>query len=827
GEPGSAPVDENKVCDLLAAGQISVILKEDLDTKTMTVWYDRTGRNSFDESNPSASDIPVKLESIEKLRFLATGDVRPEGSEDYVAADHIRTAPTWEEIILPVSLAVHSLFQDHMVLQRDMDVPIWGRVTPGMEVAVQLDGVLVGPAVADVNGNWLARIGSHAADGGIAHVLQVSSGTQSIQLRDVVFGDVYLASGQSNMEFPMTGFSAGAAVGYSAERASADSFPLIRHVAVSRASAETVQDEPPLRINWTKCSSASLGSFSAVGYFFAKNIYEETGVPVGLLFSAWGGRRIERFLSPSGVEAVPELAGLRQYQEEGGITNVYNIYNAMIASLIPYGLRGVIWYQGESNGNDGNLYRYKMQALARGWRKDWGQGDFSFYYVQLANHGISASWPVLRETQLLALSETNSGMAVTIDIGNDGDIHPLNKSDVGSRLARWALVKDYGREKVFSGPLYRSASIEGSQIRVLFDYADGGLMVGQKESTNDVVTVSGPLENFKVAGADRSFVDADAVIDRDTVLVFADTVPSPKYVRYCFASAPAGANKLYNAAGLPASPFRTDETYVLQAMPSDSAIFGLTPGAVQTITASAQTGKVFDRWIGAASEISNLNGSTTTVTIPSRSLYLMAAYRDESESTYTLTVNEGYGSGTSRADSILNIEAASKEGQKFDHWRGDTQTVVNVAAVSTTLRMPANDVIVTAVYRTIDSVGDGVSDTWRAEYFGGDGSSTDSRSAADADPDGDGMTNEEEFFAGTSPIEEASVLRLGGSFSAEKLNLHFQGVDNRRYRLEKTDALNPVNWEVVLYNMTGNRTGQDLSLDLGDRTGGFYRLLLN
>ena len=813
------------------SGRMSAILKVNMDAGTLSAWYSIGPDASFNESNPTVSDVPVQLSSIDKLRFRATGDIRPSGSDDYAAADNIRTASTWEEISRPVvlPLSVHALFQDNMILQRDLNVPVWGWITPGEEVTVKLDGVSVGTAIADANGRWETRLGPHAHDGGQPHVLEISSGDQAIQFSDVVFGDVYLASGQSNMEVTMSydGYGSGGPItGYSTELLTADSFPLIRQVGVSRDASATPLDEPLLKMNWTKCSQSSLGSFTAVGYFFAKKIYQETGVPVGLLFSAWGGMKIERFISLSGMEQVPELSAMRQQQEDGSVTNLYDLYNAMIAPLMPYGIKGAIWYQGEANGYDGgDIYTFKMQALMRGWRQDWGLGDFPFYYVQLANYQNSLDWPAIREAQTFALSETNSGMAVTIDIGNDTDIHPRNKVDVGDRLARWALAKDYGQDVVYCGPLYRTHMVEDSRIRILFDYADGGLIVGQKESTNEVVEVSGPLQNFQIAGADRNFADADAVIDRDTVLVSAAAVNDPVYVRYCWACAPAGSNKLYNASGLPAVPFRTDQSSVLDVQSGSGSAVGVTVGAQQGVVADAPAaGKVFDRWIGAAAEIADPNALSATVTMPEHSLYMLAAYRDTSDSVYTLTVSNGFGSGTSKAGSILNIEAANVAGQEFDHWTGDTQTVENVSAPLTTLRMPSGNVTVTALFHVIDTVGDGVRDDWRAAYFGGDGTATNSQSSADADPDGDGMTNRQEFHAGTSPLDARSCLLLDGNFAETNALLHFSTVGGHAYRLEKSGTLAPPAWETVCYNMTGDGKQKAVLLALDGNSAGFYRL---
>jgi TusA-related sulfurtransferase len=506
------------------------------------------------------------------------------------------------------------------------------------------------------------------------------------------------------------------------------------------------------------------------------------------------------------------------------------MYNGMIAPLAPYGMRGVIWYQGEANqGQGSNIYQYKMYALMRGWRQKWGRGDFPFYFVQLPSYHYSEGREMIRESQLKALSETNSGMSVAIDIGEYDSNHPSNKFDTGRRLARWTLVKDLHYDLAYSGPLYRNALIEGSQIRVLFDYAEKGLMAAVKNSTNAVVANNNPMQDFEIAGSNKVFVSATATIDRDTVVVSSPGITNPVYVRYCYTGTVFGSNRLFNVDGFPASPFRTDESYKLDVISgSGGTASNLAVGATVSITATnPASGKVFDRWIGAASEINNLNSATATVTMPHRSLYLLATYRDSAAPIYTLTVNNGFGDGTSQVGSILNIEAdAPPTGQRFDHWTGNTQNVVNVHASCTTLRMPASNIAVTAVYSAEDSVGDGVLDSWRALYFGGSGTTTNSDSAANADPDGDGMSNFQEYKAGTSPDDAQSVLRLGSIISGSDMTINFPTVGGRRYRLEMTDSLTTPAWETVLYNIVGDGKQKYNQFDLGAFSKGFCRLRL-
>ena len=603
-------------------------------------------------------------------------------------------------------LFAQGLFQNNMVLQRDMNAPVWGYALPAAVVTLKLDGATVATAVTDSNGKWLARIGSHPNDGGVSHTLEISSpGEISITLTNVVFGDVYIAAGQSNMARTMYNFRTDPII--AAETANAN-FPLIRQVTVSETTSLVPLQDPALAQDWTPCSPSTVGGFSATAFFFAKNMYLQTNVPVGLLFSAWGAKKIERFLAPEGVAAIPELAGEGQYVTTYGVysdvNGFYDLYNAMIAPLIPYGVKGAIWYQGEWNSGDGDLYRLNMRALIAGWRKNWGQGNFPFYFVQLPNYA-DGGYPGIREAQLHTLSETNVGMAVTIDTG-DGQLHPADKPDVGYRLAKWALAKDDGLNFPYSGPLISGVTNEGGQLRISFDHVDGGLMAGYKFTNNPVVSVPGaPLDDFEVAGADKVFVAASAKIVGNTVVVSNAAVSAPVYVRYCYTGWPAGTNHLYNTNGLPASPFRTDEDYPLTVQSGSGSNGALAPGAQQSITANAAPGgMVFDRWIGIAFGIDNVNAASATVTMPRHALYLLASYRTNTTSAYLLTVNQGFGTGTSQPGSSLMIEAQpAAAGYVFDRWMGSTQTVANVFAPVTTLQMPGSNLTVTATYRLLST----------------------------------------------------------------------------------------------------------------------------
>jgi sialate O-acetylesterase len=303
-----------------------------------------------------------------------------------------------------------------------------------------------------------------------------------------------------------------------------------------------------------------VGDFTAVGYFFGRHLHQELDVPIGLIGSNWGGTRIEPWTPPEGFQQVPalkdiadNLASYPAKNDQGQVNHQtpLALYNGMIAPLVPYSIRGALWYQGESNNGEGMLYHEKMKALIGGWRTLWNDPDMPFYFVQLAPYrygGDATRLAGIWEAQQATLSVPHTGMAVTVDIGNVTDIHPRNKQDVGRRLALWALAKDYGRKDlVYSGPLYKSMRVDGDSIRISFDYLGGGLVSRDGK----------PLTHFTIAGADGKFVAAQAEINGDVVVVHADEVKEPKAVRFAWHE--EAEPNLSNKSGLPASPFRTDK----------------------------------------------------------------------------------------------------------------------------------------------------------------------------------------------------------------------------------------------------------------------------
>ena len=451
---------------------------------------------------------------------------------------------------LPAEVELPSIIGNHMVVQRGQEVPIWGWDEPGTKVTVTL-GDATATATADQSGKWLVRLPAMKAGG--PHTLKVS-GSSTVEAKDVLVGEVWLCSGQSNMEWPVSRSQ-------NAEQEIAEgNHPQIRHIKIPHTPTEEPQDRVPSD-GWKPASPKTVGDFTAVGYFFARHLQDELDVPIGLIGSNWGGTRIEPWTPPEGFKQVPalkDLAGnLEKFPEKtkDGKVNHQSplaLYNGMIHPLVPYAIRGALWYQGESNNGEGMLYHEKMKALVSGWREVWDQPDLPFLYVQLApfhyGNRKPTDLPGIWEAQTATLKVPNTGMAVTVDISNVKDIHPTNKQDVGKRLALWALARVYGHEDlVYSGPLYRGMKVEKDAIRIEFDHTGSGLASRDGE----------PLTWFSIAGENGEFVEAEAEIDGETVVVRAEGVEKPVAVRFGW-DQDAEPN-LSNKEGLPASPFRTDK----------------------------------------------------------------------------------------------------------------------------------------------------------------------------------------------------------------------------------------------------------------------------
>ena len=451
---------------------------------------------------------------------------------------------------------------NNMVLQRERAVPIWGWAAPGEKVTVKFKDQ-ERTAVADSQGRWEVRLKSLKASADSADLS--ITGSNQIILTNILVGEVWLCSGQSNMEKPI-GKQGGQkpTKNYQEELKSGDLYPTIRFFKAARVLAPTPTNN--VAGQWSVCSSNSLEAvkFSAVGYFFGREIEKDLNVPIGLVESSWGGTRIEPWTPPVGFQAVSKLSELAtpiDANKKLSNTVPMAIYNGMVAPLVPFAIRGALWYQGESNCSDSHdrvTYADKMEALIKGWRKVWGEGDFPFYYVQLAPYKYfdvpkprvlnAEALPAIWEAQTDALRIPNTGMVVITDLVDDlKDIHPTRKLEVGQRLALIALARDYGKKDVvYSGPMFKSMRVRDGKAVLSFTHAKDGLI------NND----GQPLTWFTLAGEDGKFVPGEAQIVGDTVVVSNANVREPKAVRFAWNE--SAQPNLFNKAGLPASPFRTD-----------------------------------------------------------------------------------------------------------------------------------------------------------------------------------------------------------------------------------------------------------------------------
>ncbi|MCE9605669.1 MAG: sialate O-acetylesterase [Planctomycetia bacterium] len=486
-------------------------------------------------------------------------------------------APARADVSLP------EIIGSNMVLQSGVPVTVWGWADPEEEVAVSV-GDNSAKTKADAGGEWRVQLKPIASADAVEMTVQ---GKNTLKLTNILVGEVWVGSGQSNMQWSVKSSQ-------DPDKEIADAkFPKIRLFLVPLVPSGT----PAQHVNaqWVECSPETVSSFSAVLYYFGRHLHRELNVPVGLIATSWGGTRIEPWIPPVGFESEPELTS--QLEQIKATNAVYNkqmlsqvkllkqwlaaaetagaggktmpsfpsvpnhplnsngaatgLYNGMIHPIVPFAARGAIWYQGESNNGMGMKYHTLMKGLIAGWRSVWNNPDLAFYFVQLApyNYGknnetnLAGIW----EAQTATLAVPHTGMAVTTDIGNVADIHPKNKQEVGRRLALWALAQDYGKKDlVYSGPLYDSHTIDIDQVKIKFKHTGTGLKSLDGKS----------LTWFTIAGADKKFVPATAKIEGDSVLVSSSKVFTPVAVRFGFNQ--LAEPNLGNKEGLPASPFRTD-----------------------------------------------------------------------------------------------------------------------------------------------------------------------------------------------------------------------------------------------------------------------------
>lgn len=439
------------------------------------------------------------------------------------------------------------IFSNHMVLQRNTEANIWGKDLPGQSIRIVATWGAWATAETDENGDWRLKLPTPEAGGPYTIEIQ---GSDNLELSDILIGEVWLCSGQSNMEMPVKGYRNQPVLGSNEARLESIK-DQIRLFHFPHNAQLAPQDS--IQGRWLVSSPSKVGDFSATAYFFGKKLQQALGVPIGLVHSSWGGSSAEAWTDRETLLTHdPEITIPTEFPERAVFQAPSVLYNGMIQPLIGYTIRGAIWYQGEANISRHSTYAQLITDMVTSWRKKWGQGDFPFYFVQIAPYGYQEGHPTafLREAQTTTVDLlANSGMAVTLDIGDCAYIHPANKKTVGDRLAYVALAKTYGMDGLaYSGPIYRSMEItEDHEIKLSFDHTENGLSSFGKA-----------LSGFQIAGQDKVFKEAQARINRDqTLSVWSDDISEPLAVRYAFENCPEGT--LFNNAGLPASSFRTDD----------------------------------------------------------------------------------------------------------------------------------------------------------------------------------------------------------------------------------------------------------------------------
>jgi sialate O-acetylesterase len=478
----------------------------------------------------------------------------------------------WASSNAVADVTLPNIFGDHMVLQRDQPNRVWGRADAGEQVTVTIAGQSHN-AVADEKGDWTVTLAPLALGDPLEMLVK---GKNELRLNDILVGEVWVCSGQSNMQWTVNASSDAALVTIAANT------PNIRMINFPQVGSQ----EPIWTHDrkWMVCSPQTVGSFSAVGYFFARQLHQTLNVPIGMVNNAWGGSACEAWINRDVLNQTESMAPMmarwqgneerfaalsaktdRSAEEEKQLEGLKrlmtgnqrpsNIYNGVLKSHLGYGIRGAIWYQGESNAGRAYQYRELFPLMIQNWRDEWGQGDFPFYWVQLADFRnevdapAESDWAELREAQTMTMDRLqNTGEAVIIDIGEGKDIHPRNKVDVGKRLARWALAKQYGFEIAFQSPRYQSMEIDGGKAVLSFAHVQRGWRP---------FDVPKPI-GFAIAGEDKKFVNADAKILPDgRIEVSSSSVPNPVAVRYAWADNPIC--NMYTNDDLPLTPFRTDD----------------------------------------------------------------------------------------------------------------------------------------------------------------------------------------------------------------------------------------------------------------------------
>ncbi len=469
--------------------------------------------------------------------------------------------------VVTAQVTIPKIFSSNMVLQQNTEVNIWGWANPGDTILItgSWNNTTV-KAITGDNTKWLAKLNTPAAKTDGTFYSVTIKGTNTITLSNVLIGEVWLLSGQSNMEMPLQGWGSDTPVEGSAEAIATANFPNIRLLTVNRVSAAEPQKD--ITNNdyslWTKCSPNTAKWFSAVGFFFGRELHQKLNIPIGLVASSWGGSSCETWAEESSLDFVKDYANGGPWQPTDNNDNQTPtvLYNGMIAPLVPFNFAGVCWYQGETNSGRPEQLTELFPAMIEGWRNIFQKENLPFYYVQLAPYGNSwkDNLPIFWEAQANALNLHDTEMASTIDAGDSTNIHPARKEPVGYRLAQKALANVYGQSSLeYAGPRYKSHSIEGDKIRITYTHTGSGLKA-----------VNGDLRQFEIAGANNVFYKADAVIDGDEILVSSPQVATPKNVRYAWDKNATGS--LYNNEDFPATPFRTNPASYIKDINSELLI---------------------------------------------------------------------------------------------------------------------------------------------------------------------------------------------------------------------------------------------------------------
>ncbi len=444
------------------------------------------------------------------------------------------------------------LFNCNMVLQQGIAIPVWGWASAGEKITVTLDKNVVTTRTGK-NGKWRVDLPKMNYGGPFKMTIK---GNDLHTFGNIMIGEVWICSGQSNMEFKVASAKNGAA------EIAAANYKDIRSFTVKKR----ISKEPQQNLEegeWWECSPQTVADFTAVGYFFARDLYEKLKVPIGIIHTSWGGTVAETWMSPEAIASEPDFSPILEKLNAVDLNtakigpNNYPtlLFNGMLSPIIPYGIRGAIWYQGESNASRAQQYKRVFPNLIKDWREKWGEGNFPFLFVQLANfkkadmEPVESEWAELREAQTQTLHLENTGMATIIDVGDAIDIHPTDKQTVGYRLSLAARKVAYGETLVYSGPSYKTMRCENNKLLITFDQVGNGLQVHDKY---------GYIKGFTIASADGDFKWAKATLmNNNTVMVTSDKVANPTAIRYGWADNPDDLN-LYNSEGLPANPFRTD-----------------------------------------------------------------------------------------------------------------------------------------------------------------------------------------------------------------------------------------------------------------------------